>query len=262
MICILKNIIDKFNSISLKDMESVSLLNRIDTKFVFHKDNLPILLEHLKNDYKILSVNSNKIFHYKTLYFDTADFLTYHLHQRGKAGRFKFRKRQYIESGLFFFEVKFKNNKKRTIKKRIKINNFSTCLNKYEKEFIKKIDKIFLNPDYLIPVLYNSFNRITLVNVKNKERLTIDMNLEFQSFKGKNLKSSNLIIAELKRDKYLKNNLFIKIAKNIKIRPSSISKYCLGVSLLFPNIKKNMMKSKIMYLRKINNYDNPFIYTS
>ena len=49
--------LNKFKSISLEDLESVSLLRRYDSKFTFHSVNLPILLEKLKDKYQILEIN-------------------------------------------------------------------------------------------------------------------------------------------------------------------------------------------------------------
>jgi hypothetical protein len=41
--------------------------------------------------------------------------------------------------------------------------------------------------------------------------------------------------------------------KKRMIREDSISKYCLGVAMLFPEMKSNSFKSKILKLRKIEN---------
>ena len=37
-------------------MDSVALMDRTDTKFIFTFKNLPLFLEHIKNDYRILDV--------------------------------------------------------------------------------------------------------------------------------------------------------------------------------------------------------------
>ena len=112
----LENILNEFEPIGLKDMDRVSLMDRIDSKYVFHIEDLASLLDELKKDYAVLDVNDTKISQYETLYFDTPQFDLYHYHQRGKFNRFKFRIRKYVESNLLFFEVKFKNNKGRTKK--------------------------------------------------------------------------------------------------------------------------------------------------
>ena len=101
-------------------MDSVKLMDRTDTKFVFNIDILPAVLNEAKVFYKILDVEGNRISRYKTLYFDTQDFDLYNKHHSGKLNRYKVRHRTYVESSLGFLEVKFKNNKGRTLKTRIK----------------------------------------------------------------------------------------------------------------------------------------------
>jgi len=111
----IKNILDQFAPITLSEMDSVKLMNRTDTKFIFTTNELPKLLEELKNDYRLLDINGNKISRYESLYFDTEDFQLYHQHRCGKLNRYKVRFRKYVESELNYFEVKFKNNKGRTV---------------------------------------------------------------------------------------------------------------------------------------------------
>ena len=45
------------------------------------------------------------------------------MHQNKKLNRYKIRQREYLISDISFFEIKFKSNKGRTIKKRIKTKN-------------------------------------------------------------------------------------------------------------------------------------------
>jgi hypothetical protein len=37
------------------------------------------------------------------------------------------------------------------------------------------------------------------------------------------------------------------------IRPESISKYCIGVALVYPHIKSNSFKEKLLKIRKLEN---------
>ena len=115
--------LNKFKSISLKDLESVSLLRRHDSKFTFHSANLSVLLEKLADKYKILEIGGKRIFCYDNIYYDTNNLLFYNQHHNGKRNRYKIRTRKYLESNQLFFEIKIKNNKDKTIKKRIEIDN-------------------------------------------------------------------------------------------------------------------------------------------
>lgn len=227
-------------------MDNVKLMDRTDTKYVFPFAQLPFLMEGLKNDYRVLNVNENKISRYESLYFDTQNFDLYHSHHRGRVNRFKIRFRKYVESELHFFEIKFKNNKGRTIKDRVKQNQIDNCI-KDNAEFLLKA-KTPLQASHLEAKLWVNYSRITLVNKYSPERVTIDLNLNFKNpLQDKFI--PNLVIAEVKQDK-AKASPFIKLMKKNHIREGSISKYCFGVISLFDSIKHNNFKPNLILLKK------------
>ena len=115
-----REVITQYQPISLQEMDDVKLLDRTDTKFAFHDKELPGILEKLRSDYFVLEVQGKRSTQYETLYFDTEDFDFYLRHHNQKLNRYKARFRKYVESNLVFFEVKFKSNRNRTIKDRIK----------------------------------------------------------------------------------------------------------------------------------------------
>jgi hypothetical protein len=111
-----------FTPISLAEMEQVRLMNRIDTKYVTTPENLLILLQSMQDDYFIQEVEGLRNSHYRTLYYDTDQLEMYMAHQDGRRTREKIRMRDYLDSHLTFLEVKDKNNKGRTSKKRIRFD--------------------------------------------------------------------------------------------------------------------------------------------
>ena len=115
-------------------------MNRIDTKFAFNENFLPELLDLLKPYYNCLQIENKQIANYQTLYYDTSDLMLYYKHHNGSLNRYKVRQRTYLDSNLCFLEVKFKNNKGRTIKERIKQNEISTSFNFEDFEFLNKKD--------------------------------------------------------------------------------------------------------------------------
>ena len=110
-------IVSDFSSISLKEMDGVKLMSRMDTKFVFKLEKLPSLLEKMTPFYRVLEINGKFIHDYKSLYFDTNARKFYIDHHNSRVNRNKIRFREYVENGLTFLEVKIKNNKGRTISK-------------------------------------------------------------------------------------------------------------------------------------------------
>lgn len=233
-------------------MDRVKLQNRTDTKFVFKAELLPSILNDIKDYYTILEIKKKRTNSYRTLYYDTKELQSYIEHHNGKANRIKIRFRKYIESELNYLEVKFKNNKGRTIKARKKISDIETVLSPVSKGFIE--DNSFYKGDEVVPVLWNEFTRLTLVHKTQNERLTIDLNLGFKSFSDDIKKDiPHIIIAEVKQEKASGNSDFIKAIKKYHIRKSGMSKYCIGTALLNKDLKQNNFKERILKINKLKN---------
>lgn len=231
-------------------MDRVKLQNRTDTKFVFEVKLLPLILNDIKENYSLLEIKNKRTNSYRTLYYDTKDLKSYIQHHNGKANRIKIRFRNYIESNLNFLEVKFKNNKGRTIKARTQINEIETQLSADSKQFI--VNNSFYTGSDLIPVLWNNFTRLTLVHKIKNERLTIDFNLNFKSIVSKNeVAIPHIVIAEVKQEKASVSSDFIQAIKKYHIRESSMSKYCVGTTLLNKEVKSNNFKEQILKLNKL-----------
>jgi len=246
----------RFHSLSLEELDCVKLLKRFDTKFVFHRDKLPFVFDYLNGHYGILEINRNRVFKYESLYYDTDDYFFYHQHHNKKLNRYKIRCRRYIESDLCYFEMKFKNNKKKTIKKRLLLEDkligheLSGKMIEFGKNWILNDYKPIL--DKIKPKLRIEFDRITLASQASKERLTFDLNLAFTDSKSKYYKINNLIIAELKSETRSLNPEFLHHLKNLKIFPSTFSKYCIGIATTDNQVKSNRFKKTLLKLKSFD----------
>jgi len=100
--------LQSFEPISLDEMDRVKLMNRIDTKFAFDKNTLIQILPILKANYFSLDIQGNRAMSYESLYFDDENYTLFHDHHNRRTNRYKFRIRNYVESKLFFFEIKHK----------------------------------------------------------------------------------------------------------------------------------------------------------
>lgn len=245
----LNHILTQFDPISLEEMDGVRLMNRTDTKFTFSINQFEEILQTIINDYRILEIEGKRISKYKTLYYDTEDLSLYHKHHNGQLNRHKIRHRTYIETGMGFLEVKLKNNKGRTIKNRIEVSSGMLGIENNFEEFLEKL--LPFKPVNLQPSIWVIYDRLTLVNKINPERLTIDLKLEFINGK-KNKKLGNLIIAEVKQVNK-KKSPFLSAMKNFHIREGSISKYCMGIALTNESVKKNNFKEKINHITNLTN---------
>jgi hypothetical protein len=230
-------------------MDNVKLMDRTDTKFIFNTQQLAEILEETNACYKILNIHGNLISRYKTLYFDTQNFTLYNQHHCGKLNRYKVRYRSYMESNIGFLEVKFKNNKGRTLKTRIKEVDVPELNTGKAFEFLKKT--LPFDPLILLPKIWINYSRITLVNKVSAERLTLDLNLEFER-DGKIEPLDQLIIAEVKQDSKVASP-FIALMRNKHIHEGSFSKYCFGIASLCHEVKKNNFKPTLSNVKKIIN---------
>lgn len=245
------NVLKKFSSISLEDMEEVNLMNRIDTKYVFKRDILNSLLHQIVSNYFVLTINEKRSFPYISLYYDTAKDYMYLAHHNGKLNRYKIRFRKYIDSNNTFLEVKKKVKGVQTYKKRIEVEDIEPELTTGSKEFIE--ENTLFNSDQLKPTIYTNFDRITLVNKNFSERVTIDRNLHFINNPENSTMLGNTVIIEVKRSIEAKRTFLIDALTKLHIHPCGMSKYCIGRALLEPDLKTNNFKEKIRNLNKLEN---------
>lgn len=245
---IITSTLEEFMPITLQEMDDVKLLDRTEVKYFFSAQKLPAILRQIMPYYRVLDINGVKLNSYETLYFDTDNFSMYLTHQAKRSNRYKIRYRKYVESNLCFFEIKFKNNKGRTVKERIKQPGIATCISDKAADFLAA--KTPYTSDMLVPKVWNNYCRITLVNKFSKERLTIDVNLGFRD-DNRTVDVPNLVIAELKQEKS-STSPFIKVMKEMGIQKGSISKYCYGVIYLNEGIKMNNFKPNLLTIKKIS----------
>ena len=244
----INDILGHFDGITLEEMDSVKLLDRVDRKYIFPVTKLLHLLGYLKENYRILEVNGTRLNRYETLYYDTADHRFYLQHHNGKLNRYKVRSRSYLDSGQSFFEIKFKNNKGRTIKDRIKLKEFTEEIQDIALRLLAGYS--VLNPESLKPALRVYFSRITVVNKAFTERVTLDLNLHFRQQESEK-DYPGLVIAELKQAKP-GTSAFHSLLRQNHISTFPVSKYCLGISSLNRQIKQNNFKQKLIHINKID----------
>ena len=246
----LKSKIDSLTSVGLNELDTVSLLNRIDSKYVVTYSQLDLIFQCLQSNYSILEIDGVRVFTYENNYFDTQDLLFYKDHHNGYSNRLKVRSRRYVESNLCFFEIKKKEKINRTNKYREEIPDFLTTLNDERKQIIQNFTRKSIIEVNLI--LKNNFNRITLVNKSFTERVTIDCNLSFID-DNKQINFDKVAIIEIKQSKSSQKSELTSFLKVNHFREQSISKYIYGVLLLKPEIKKNNF---LPILKKLNNLNS------
>ena len=244
---LLPSVLSLFKSVSLEEMNAANLMDRVDTKYIFSQQKMPLLLSWLTKSYRILKVGENTSTTYESVYFDTENFELYRQHHCGKLNRYKIRYRHYVENDLRFFEIKRKTSTGRTVKCRIPCQEEQGLIQASAKEFLET--KTHLRADDLKAVLWVNYRRITLVNSLSTERITIDTGINFKNRKGLEY-AFPLAIAEVKQVKS-RSSEFMELMKNNNIHEGFMSKYCFGVSCLEPSLKKNNFRVPLRKITKL-----------
>ena len=221
-----------------------SLQERLDSKFVLDRGDFEDALAELvgRRGYRVLEIDGQRAFTYRSVYYDTADRRSYRDHVQRRRQRFKVRTRLYVESGLRRFEVKVKGPRGRTIKRARKIDSaYAGVLPAAASAFVDET----LMAQYrstvhepLDEVLHVEYTRATLVSPDGSERVTCDWNLGFHNTNGHD--------AGLRRDKVLVETKSVTergvawdVLKHHGARPVSCSKYAAGVALTEQGAKHN-----------------------
>ncbi|MCA9353836.1 polyphosphate polymerase domain-containing protein [Candidatus Nomurabacteria bacterium] len=249
---LVENGLQDFSSISLPEIKKkAALMERVETKYVMNMQTFLDVLGELKDDYCVLEVKGKRVNHYKTIYYDTKNYSLFYAHHNGELNRYKIRSRSYKESHLSYMEVKFKNNKNKTKKERIRVEDLVTNLVGTASDFVERSSTF--DSSTLFPVLSNSYARITLLSKKSVERLTFDFALSFSDLGvGSKMEIPNLVIAEVKQEKFSHSSLFMKVMHKKGVRMHGFSKYCVGLSLLKKGVvKSNNFKEKLLLVDKV-----------
>lgn len=247
-------ILQNFAPITLEEMDSIRLMNRIDSKYLTDIRTLGLVLaDAAGRGYRIFENSGFRLHGYDSIYFDTEDLWMFKEHRRGKAVRQKVRTRIYRDSGQCFLEVKRKNNHGRTKKKRLEITPMLFSDFRSDESACGWLDGHSLcSTTEIFPSLETAFRRITLVNAGLSERLTIDTSVSFHNLRTET--SADLgraVIIELKQDGRLHSEMQ-DILLNRRVKPLRISKYCIGVVSTDPAVHPGRFKEKLREIEKIN----------
>ena len=232
----------KFTSISLGGMENYTLMKRVETKFLMNYSQFIHFIDACDERFFILEIDSKRIHHYSSRYFDTDKLTSYYDHHSGKVKRYKVRFRKYDSSAACFVELKQKSAQGVTLKQRA-TSTWKENLGTEDVCFLETLQKnIPFNK--LKASLSNDFDRITLLDKKNNERMTFDLNVNF-NHQGKVDDLNKVVIGELKQEKKGVSE-FRSLLSNQGIKSTSFSKYCTGIALLNPKVKKNNFKKNLV----------------
>lgn len=230
-----------FEPITLAQMADAALLDRSEIKYILPQRLLLPALAELREAYRVLIVAGQPISRYRTLYFDTDDLALYRRHHAGAPDRYKVRAREYVDSQAAFLEVKHKTGIRHTAKSRIPTTVPITEFTPLAADFLA--DACPYPADTLSAALWNHTTRITLVSKLRTERVTLDLDVAFVR-DGQRAGLPGIVVAEVKYAGARQASEFVRLMRRYHVRDTSFSKYCMGVSLLYPEVKHNQFKAK------------------
>jgi hypothetical protein len=220
-------------------LATAELTTRVDQKYLVPLDVLPELLETLPPRLAVLSIDDRRLFDYESVYFDTERFALYHQHLQGRRKRYKARTRTYRDTGVVMFEVKLKGRRGETVKERLEYDEGGPRQLTGEglaflTDVVEQAYGLAVPP--LGPRLTTSYTRSTLVDLDQQARVTIDLNLTWSDGRTR-CAAEDLALVE---SKSRSGSAAVDVAlAQMGIRPVRLSKYCIGVALLNPDMAAN-----------------------
>ncbi|MFO7697888.1 MAG: hypothetical protein R6X16_12135 [Anaerolineae bacterium] len=160
----------------------------------------------------------------------------------------KVRKRAYADSDLAFLEIKHKINAQTTIKSRMPTRELSSQIARDAEPFLRT--NYPYHVEELEAKLLNTFQRITLVSTHRVERLTVDVGL-ISLWNGVGTSLAGIAIAEVKRDRFSVDSEFVQQMRALGVRATGLSKYCIGVSMLYPEVKHNRFNPQLRQIARL-----------
>ncbi|MCW4465994.1 polyphosphate polymerase domain-containing protein [Glutamicibacter sp. MNS18] len=225
-----------------------ALQTRVDRKFLLTPGEFTALARRLGEEFRIMEIDGLRTFRYESVYFDTEDFEQYRAHRQGRRRRYKVRSRTYADTGLSMFEIKTKGLRGATVKHRIEQDpREAGMLTEHSLGFLDEV----VTREYgehvppLQPVLDSSYVRGTFVNPLDGERVTCDVELSYANDERR-IDGPDLIVVETKSADG--RGVSDQALAELGIRPVSMSKYCIGIALLNPQLPANKW-SRLLHQR-------------
>jgi hypothetical protein len=245
-----------FDTHNLDFIGRSSLMSRIESKFLLSRSELPTVLSRIREHYSVLEIDGKLSSEYENTYYETPNQAFYFAHHGDRLNRHKVRRRVYQNTGDQYLEVKFKNNKKRTLKWR-QPYIVNSDIRDYEPLLCEAglSERVILSPR-----LENSYTRISFANNSGSERITLDTRISFINLWDEHQRGHilpDVVIAELKQGNVNRQSPFFSIIRDLGIRPTSFSKYCAGVvytSTPGHVIKHNRFKPSLRKIALLHNH--------
>ena len=236
-----------FPSISLEQVEhDAALLTRVDRKYIVTHAELTDVLEEINGAVRVLEIDGERVFTYRSTYFDTPDLASYRAAAAGRSQRFKVRTRAYVTSGTSWLEVKLRDRRGQTNKHRVE-HLLELELDARAISFLDGFDQVRPLVVMMRPSIATTYQRATLVcsdpslrGVEGAEqRVTIDVDVTCRRPDGTPIvRFGEHLIVETKSHSG-RPGPFDRALWRVGARPAPVSKYAVGVASARPGLTAN-----------------------
>jgi hypothetical protein len=234
-----------FAAISLDELVGeAALLTRLDRKYLLPASSLPSFLGQMPADVRMLEIDGQRDFSYRSIYFDTAGLDSYHAAAHGRRRRFKVRVRTYLDSGLDFVEVKTRGARGVTVKERIPYDGDGSRLGPAGVEYAHSVLNDAGIPAEGLdfhPVMATYYRRATFFVPETGSRVTVDRDLAWVLPDGSTTRMPGSVVVETKSARSASD--VDRLLWSLGHRPCRISKYATGLAALRPELPANKWHS-------------------
>ncbi|NKX42976.1 polyphosphate polymerase domain-containing protein [Roseicyclus persicicus] len=226
----------RFAPVTLDEMNAkAAMMTRLDNKYVLTVSDLMGAAAGLSEIFEVLDIDGQRLFTYETVYFDDDGRQSFFDHHQGRRRRCKVRTRAYVDAGLCFVEIKLKDKRGVTVKRRIPVDpdrRHHLC-DAGRAHVAGSYSALYGAPfeAELHPVIQMRYRRMTLAARDGGERMTIDAGLSFWWGDRRRAVSDDLVIVETKSARG--NGLADRVLRARHLHPvGGCSKYCVGMAAL------------------------------
>jgi len=234
-------------AISLEQVEQdAALLTRVDRKYIVTQAELNDVLAEVSGALRVLEIDGERVFSYRSTYFDTPDLASYRAAAAGRTRRFKVRTRAYVTTGTSWLEVKLRDRRGQTNKHRVE-HLLEHELDVRATSFLDGFDQVRPYVVMMQPSIATTYERATLLcsappgrGVEGAaQRVTIDVGVTCRHPDGTPIASlRDHLIVETKSHTSQPGPLDRALWR-VGARPVPISKYAIGVASTRPDLTAN-----------------------
>lgn len=226
-------------AISLQELlAEAEFLTRQDRKYVLAVDQARRVFARVEGSLRVLEIDGQRDFGYLTPYFDDSQYSAYLGAARRRPNRFKVRSRLYVESGLRMLEVKVRDARGRTVKHRMGQDApVLETLTSSGRDWLASFPQVAPHARDLRHCMTTEYRRTTLALPGGAGRVTIDTDLRFTSPDGSSIEFPDWVIVETKGAGG--PTTIDRLLWRCGSRPSPMSKFTAGLSLLVPDLPAN-----------------------